>query len=828
MLRILLLVSLSSLAFATAQTPVGEVVVSNVRVSALSPTLVRVEPKGPTGFEDRTTFMVVSRAFDKIPIKVLKQTAGTALLSTEHYQVSIQGATTSSPAFQVLDAAGTAVLYNSSEIPGPNSKCKGKSKVLCTSPCFWDKDAKECTSFTTETNLLHWPSPLEKPAYTIEDFPRFFVPEWGPSPMPSSESALKSTNGYDFTNNIKGDSYVFLLSKAGKPDVQTYHTARHDFVRLAGGTPVLPDFAFGTWFTWWHPFTQEDAKDNVTRWETGKLPIDVWALDMNWRNTSKDNLLPGETGSQDHYYDHPAIPNLFVNYSEWFEWLEEHKLRTYFNDHPFPVAGRNEGGLQTSPEEIAFRWKGLSEWMEKGLTYWWFDHNWGFSIPPPFVNTTVTSGVWDGLDNAAWGSHIYYSSVEAYDRIRDKKGDSWYGGRAIALTKFGLPDWRPGMDPVGHQESPAHHRFPVWWTGDGVPLKGSVESMVDAGVHDFKPYVHSDCGGDYRATGGDLLRWTAHCVFGTILRFHGNDHRPWSYDAHIESVIQSYLNMRYKLAPALIAAGHIAAETGFPLAARGDLFWPEIDEAKSSDQYLFLNDTLVAPLYSDVPGGIAVKNISSRSVWIPPGKWQDAWSGESVDGGTAGKAITATQPFERQPMWHRSGGLVVMTDRPGLRIDDGDWSTLTLDAYPAADGELVSTHRSLFPRSKDSSSGGGSSDGRTQLHFASNATFARLEIDEGEKEGDSERQWVLRLHLRPQQRVSKAVVSRSTTAADGETKQEQEVASASVVHLEPRSAGDDWAYRPFGGTGTPPPSAAGAVAEVRLPARTRSAVVRFG
>ena len=51
------------------------------------------------------------------------------------------------------------------------------------------------------------------------------------------------------------------------------------------------------------------------------------------------------------------------------------------------------------------------------------------------------------------------------------------------------------MASVGHQESPAQHRFPVWWTGDGVPLQGSVESMVDSGVHDFKPYVHSDCGG---------------------------------------------------------------------------------------------------------------------------------------------------------------------------------------------------------------------------------------------------------------------------------------------------------------------------------------------
>ena len=96
----------------------------------------------------------------------------------------------------------------------------------------------------------------------------------------------------------------------------------------------------------------------------------------------------------------------------------------------------------------------------------------------------------------------------------------------MSLTKFGLPDWRPGMPSVGHQESPAQHRFPVWWTGDGVPLQGSVESMVDAGVHGFKAYVHSDCGGDYRSKeGGDLLRWTAHCAFGTIHRFHGSDHR---------------------------------------------------------------------------------------------------------------------------------------------------------------------------------------------------------------------------------------------------------------------------------------------------------------
>ena len=95
--------------------------------------------------------------------------------------------------------------------------------------------------------------------------------------------------------------------------------------------------------------------------------------------------------------------------------------------------------------------------------------------------------------------------------------------------------------------------------------------------------VHSDCGGDYRPKeGGDLVRWAAHCTFGTILRFHGNDHRPWTYDDATEAAIKSYLTMRYKLVPSLIAAGHQAAVTAFPIVARCDMFWPQHDEANTN------------------------------------------------------------------------------------------------------------------------------------------------------------------------------------------------------------------------------------------------------
>jgi hypothetical protein len=47
--------------------------------------------------------------------------------------------------------------------------------------------------------------------------------------------------------------------------------------------------------------------------DSDELPLDIWALDMNWRHTepvqygalAQKGQAPGEVGTQDHYYDHP-------------------------------------------------------------------------------------------------------------------------------------------------------------------------------------------------------------------------------------------------------------------------------------------------------------------------------------------------------------------------------------------------------------------------------------------------------------------------------------------------------------------------------------------
>ena len=76
-------------------------------------------------------------------------------------------------------------------------------------------------------------------------------------------------------------------------------------------------------------------------------------------------------------------------------------------------------------------------------------------------------------------------------------------------------------------------------------------------------------------------------------------------------------------------------------------------------------------------------NISSRTVWIPPGGWQDAWSGAILTGPST---INVSQPYERIPMWHRrDGGLMVMAPSGGQRVSDHQrpGTVLTIEAFPA-------------------------------------------------------------------------------------------------------------------------------------------------
>lgn len=180
---------------------------------------------------------------------------------------------------------------------------------------------------------------------------------------------------------------------------------------------------------------------------------------------------------------------------------------------------------------------------------------------------------------------------------------------------------------------------------------------------------------------------------------------------------------------------------------------------------------------------------------------------------TGPKTMETTQPYEKQPMWHKKdGGLTIMTDSPGLRIEEGDWSELTLEAFPAQ--TAMETHRSVFAQDTHVRD---QENARTDLVMRTDG-LGKAHFEISAATDGSERAWIVRLHLRPNQIVAEAVM-------DGAA-----LVDEAIVHLAPLSQADTaHHYFPFGGAGSHPPANAGHVAELKLPsaahARTLSVTI---
>ena len=184
--------------------------------------------------------------------------------------------------------------------------------------------------------------------------------------------------------------------------------------------------------------------------------------------------------------------------------------------------------------------------------------------------------------------------------------------------------------------------------------------------------------------------------------------------------------------------------------------------------------------------------------------WQDAWSGATV---TGPKNISVSQPVEKIPLWHKTGGLTILASEPTLRVDDQDWSELTLEAFPHVDAEEETvTRRTLVDRGPESP--------RTTATMRTDIEAKELHFAITEAEDSAERAWVLRIHLAPGQRVGQALL-------DG--------TELDAVHLSPVAEPEAHLFTPFGGKGARGAPHEGHVAELHLPsaAAARSVHVKL-
>eukprot|EP01046_Picozoa_sp_COSAG06_P071982 COSAG06_NODE_20844_length_779_cov_0.963235_1_plen_210_part_01 len=158
-----------------------------VRVQAVSSKLLRIEPLGPRGFEDNTTFMVSERFIDESApaLSILNQT-------NQIVWVSVAG-TGSTPSRLV----SIALERRSGSV--------SEDDVRVSTSVYDQQHNGEVTAQWSSADLatvdaqLWWPDPLSTTSYAIQDFPRFTPPPWGPTLPPTRDidEPLRDTSGYD-------------------------------------------------------------------------------------------------------------------------------------------------------------------------------------------------------------------------------------------------------------------------------------------------------------------------------------------------------------------------------------------------------------------------------------------------------------------------------------------------------------------------------------------------------------------------------------------------------------------------------------------------------
>jgi alpha-glucosidase len=582
-------------------------VTGTIRIQALGPTLIRVEQRGPKGFEDRETFSVKQRN---------TETNGWASSSEE-------GAT-------VFTTAQCRVVIPEAAVGLDGVRIETTSGELL---CRLSAAAVRSNSFL--------PSPSSLPSvWVLGDSPRVIPSARGALPPPEGEETPDS--GWELGPDAP-DAYIFFPAASG------YDTFRTDFLTLTGPVPLVPLYTLGLWYSRYYPYDESSALEVMDRFRRSAIPLDVFVLDTDWR-----------VGASSGY---GINRELFPDMARFIQRVHEKQVRIMLNDHPEP-----NGPSALDPTEMRYRKQGLTSLLEMGADLWWFDRNWHTHLQAPAP----------GLNKEVWGMRLYHDITQSF---RPEE-------RTLLMSNV------DGINN-GRRQTPSHpaaHRFPVWWTGDTLgewaALAAGIQNGVNSGIDRLMPYVHEDLGGHHGQPDSELyVRYMQFGALSPVTRIHCSTevHRyPWGYDGPVEAIVGDFFRLRYRLLPMLYAAAHEAHRTGLPLMRRCDLEWPDCPEAADDTQYLLGDDLLVAPMMEPAQNG----SPSTRTVWIPPGLWQEAWSGAVHRGPDI---IETACMLEEIPVFIRQGGMVCSIP---LRMSTGAavWPELILDAFiPEVNQETVRT-----------------------------------------------------------------------------------------------------------------------------------------
>ncbi|HEY2905657.1 MAG TPA: TIM-barrel domain-containing protein, partial [Vicinamibacterales bacterium] len=240
-------------------------------------------------------------------------------------------------------------------------------------------------------------------------------------------------------------------------------------------------------------------------------------------------------------------------------------------------------------------------------------------------------------------------------------------------------------------------------------LKTHVPVAVNTGLSGM-PFWGTDIGGfvpTKELTGELYVRWFQFGAFCPLFRSHGRTWKlrlPWGWNtgelgpdevsnytggasdpdpselhnAAVEPICRKFLELRYRLLPYLYSAVRETHTTGLPIARALWIHYPgDRTAAARGDEYLWGRDMLVAP--------VVERAATSRSIYLPQGRWYDFWQDEMIDGG---REVSRPVDLATMPLFVR-GGAILPLGPVKQYVDEPVNAPLTVQVYPGADGAFT-------------------------------------------------------------------------------------------------------------------------------------------
>jgi alpha-glucosidase (family GH31 glycosyl hydrolase) len=623
-----LLLALSAPAQTTAPAdPHAVIVQGHARFTILTPQLIRMEYSADGTFEDRPSLVFIHR---KLPGPTFTHAVSNNELHihTEALDLTYSGTGRFTADNLNITLAANHITWH----PGlpDTGNLQGTARTL-------DGAAGSKTKAPMDPGILSrdgWTvvDDSTRPLFDSADFS--YTSEQSPWPW----AIPRPTGPKDDPNQ---DLYFFGYG-------HDYKKALGDFVQVAGRIPLPPRFAFGSWWSRFWSYSDQEFNGLVQGFKENDVPLDVLVIDMGWHPTfgfRRD--IHDQAGQRKGWTGYTWNSLLFPDPQAFLDGIHQQGIKATLNLHPrggvqpwekpYPEMARAMGIDPATQKYVPFditNKKFALNYMDilhhpfekQGIDFWWLDWQSEPDTPIP------------GLNNTWWLNYVHFT-----DQQRE-------GKRPLLFHRWG------GL---------GNHRYQIGFSGDTISIWDSLAFQpwfTATAANVGYAYWSHDIGGHMPGAVAPELytRWVQFGAFSPILRTHttsnpDSERRIWANGEPYADIMRSAFQLRYALQPYLYTEARRTYDTGVAFDHPLYYDYPESPEAYTvRNEYAFGQNMIVAPVTKPVD---ETTQLATEDVWIPKGEWIEWPTGKHF---TGPQTVTRSFSISQIPIYLPAGAILPM------------------------------------------------------------------------------------------------------------------------------------------------------------------------